>query len=103
MPDYSAQIEPADRWAIAAYIRALQYAQNGTMADVPADHRAELKDASELSIEGVPLTEALASGGKGSSEAISPAGSSPIPAMNKQIEGGGRPQESAPPKEGTHN
>jgi hypothetical protein len=103
MPDYSAQIQPADRWAIAAYIRALQYAQNGTMADVPADQRGRLQDASQVSVDGVPLTQALASGGKGSSEVISPTGSNPIPAMNKEIEGGGRPQESAPPKEGTHN
>ncbi len=36
MPDYKAQIAPADRWAIAAYIRALQLSQNATVADVPA-------------------------------------------------------------------
>ena len=36
MPDYSAQIEPQDRWAIAAYIRALQLSQDATMSDVPA-------------------------------------------------------------------
>jgi mono/diheme cytochrome c family protein len=28
MPDYAAQIPPADRWAIVAYIRALQFSQN---------------------------------------------------------------------------
>ncbi len=27
MPDYSAQLTPADRWAVAAYIRALQLSQ----------------------------------------------------------------------------
>ena len=27
MSDYSAQVPPADRWAIAAYVRALQYSQ----------------------------------------------------------------------------
>lgn len=42
MQDYSAQIQPRDRWAIAAYIRALQLSQNATAADVaghpiPAD------------------------------------------------------------------
>lgn len=37
MPDYAAQIKPADRWAIAAYLRALQMSQNATEADVPAD------------------------------------------------------------------
>ncbi|HZD49792.1 MAG TPA: cytochrome c [Silvibacterium sp.] len=36
MPDYSAQITPVDRWAVAAYIRALQLSQNATQADVPA-------------------------------------------------------------------
>jgi Cytochrome C oxidase, cbb3-type, subunit III len=36
MPDYSAQITPADRWAIAAYIRALQLSEAATMKDVPA-------------------------------------------------------------------
>lgn len=77
MPDYAAQIEPADRWAIAAYIRAMQYAQNGTMADIPAQDRSNLKDQSELKIEGVPLTQALASGGKGSSEEVSAAGANP--------------------------
>ena len=36
MPDYRAQIAPRDRWAIAAYIRALQLSQHATAADVPA-------------------------------------------------------------------
>ena len=42
MADYSAQVEPADRWAIVAYIRVLQRSQHATVADVPADKRAEL-------------------------------------------------------------
>ena len=38
MPDYRAQIQPRDRWAIAAYIRALQLSQNARQADVaPGD------------------------------------------------------------------
>ena len=36
MPDYSAQLTPEDRWAVAAYIRALQLSQAATPADVPA-------------------------------------------------------------------
>ncbi len=36
MPDYAEQVQPADRWAIAAYIRALQLSQHATEADVPA-------------------------------------------------------------------
>jgi len=36
MLDYSQQVPPADRWAIAAYIRALQLSQGATRADVAA-------------------------------------------------------------------
>ena len=42
MSDYSAQVPVADRWAIAAYIRALQRSQRATIDDVPAERRAEL-------------------------------------------------------------
>ena len=34
MPDYAAQVTPEDRWAIAAYIRALQLSQNAKAGDV---------------------------------------------------------------------
>lgn len=46
MMDYAAQIPPSDRWAIAAYIRALQLSQRTTMADVPAEARTALESAS---------------------------------------------------------
>ncbi len=36
MLDYSQQVSPRDRWAIAAYIRALQLSQGATRADVGA-------------------------------------------------------------------
>jgi mono/diheme cytochrome c family protein len=42
MPDYSAQVPVADRWAIVAYIRALQLSENARMDDVPPEHRAEV-------------------------------------------------------------
>jgi hypothetical protein len=42
MPDYAAQIQPADRWAIAAYIKALQLSQNASIHDVPPEKRAAL-------------------------------------------------------------
>ena len=41
MPDYSAQIAPVDRWAIVAYIKALQLSQKATQADVPAGTHVE--------------------------------------------------------------
>jgi len=43
MQDYSMQITPEDRWAIVAYIRALQLSQNATMNDVPAAERSRLE------------------------------------------------------------
>ncbi|HPF71900.1 MAG TPA: cytochrome c [Candidatus Krumholzibacteria bacterium] len=43
MPAYGPQIEPADRWAIVAWVRALQLSRNATIDDVPADVRATLQ------------------------------------------------------------
>ena len=42
MLDYSAQVAPADRWAIVAYERVLQLSQNATINDVPPEARAQL-------------------------------------------------------------
>jgi mono/diheme cytochrome c family protein len=43
MMDYKAQIPPADRWAIAAYVRALQLSQHAALADVPEAARGALE------------------------------------------------------------
>ncbi|MBI4788458.1 MAG: cytochrome c [Chloroflexi bacterium] len=42
MPSYAEQIPVNDRWAIIAYIRALQLSQNATINDVPPDERLKL-------------------------------------------------------------
>ena len=42
MQDYSAQIPVRDRWAIVAYVRALQLSQNATVKDVPETERQTL-------------------------------------------------------------
>jgi mono/diheme cytochrome c family protein len=42
MPDYRAQIASRDRWAIAAYVRALQLSQHAAAADIPAEERQKL-------------------------------------------------------------
>jgi len=42
MMAYGPNIVVADRWAIIAYLRALQRSQHATIADVPEDQRAEL-------------------------------------------------------------
>jgi len=49
MPDYSAQLTPADRWAVAAYIRALQLSQSATQMDVPAG--AQVKSLEDIAKE----------------------------------------------------
>jgi len=43
MSDYASQVPVEDRWAIAAYIRALQLSQYAPAADVPADRHAEIE------------------------------------------------------------
>jgi mono/diheme cytochrome c family protein len=43
MAAYGPQIAPDDRWAIVAYVRALQRSQNATLEDVPADVRPSLR------------------------------------------------------------
>ncbi|MFN2595846.1 MAG: cytochrome c [Pyrinomonadaceae bacterium] len=42
MPDYAAQIPPEDRWAIIAYIRALQLSQQVPASQVPPEMRAKV-------------------------------------------------------------
>jgi hypothetical protein len=44
MYPYAERVEPADRWAIAAYIRALQKSQDTTLAEVPAEQRSKLEE-----------------------------------------------------------
>jgi mono/diheme cytochrome c family protein len=43
MPSYGSQIHVEDRWAIVAYVGALQRSQNATIDDVPADLQAQLR------------------------------------------------------------
>jgi mono/diheme cytochrome c family protein len=42
MPDYRAQVAPRDRWAIAAYVRALQLSQYYAAAELTAEERQKL-------------------------------------------------------------
>ena len=75
MQDYSAQVPVADRWAIAAYIRALQFSRRATMDDVPADRRAEMDAA--------PVAPA-------------PRGQTPVGAEAQPAAPGGAPGAAAP-------
>ena len=42
MLNYASQVQPRDRWAIAAYIRALQYSQNANVNDLSQEARAKV-------------------------------------------------------------
>ena len=42
MPDYRTQVSPRDRWAIVAYIRALQLSQHAAPSDVPGGDPTKL-------------------------------------------------------------
>jgi hypothetical protein len=43
MYSYASRVEPTDRWAIIAYIRALQLSRNGTLQDIPEGELSKLK------------------------------------------------------------
>lgn len=43
MPAYRFQVSGRDRWAVIAYVRALQRAAAGTLADVPEELRSEIR------------------------------------------------------------
>jgi mono/diheme cytochrome c family protein len=43
MMAYGPNVTVSDRWAVIAYLRALQRSQNASIADVPEGHRAELE------------------------------------------------------------
>lgn len=45
MMGYGHNVQVADRWAIIAYVRALQLSQNATLADVPQEEQAKLLPA----------------------------------------------------------
>src|ERR1043166_863738 len=51
---YGPNVTVTDRWAIIAYLRALQRSQNATEADVPPEHRAELAKPAETKPEPKP-------------------------------------------------
>ena len=44
MPSYGPMIPVEDRWAIIAYVRALQLSRNATLSDVPADAKQQLTE-----------------------------------------------------------
>ena len=58
MASYASRIDVADRWAIVAYIRALQLSQHAGLDDVPS----QLKSQLEAAVENVVVLEATKEG-----------------------------------------
>ena len=55
MPAYKDQIvEVRDRWAIVAFVRALQLSRSGTLNDVPQPVRQELETRGSAPAPGLP-------------------------------------------------
>ena len=63
MSSYAAQITPEDRWAIAAYIRALQLSQNVVLSDLTPEARSAIEAG--LAASERPAAQALGSGAHG--------------------------------------
>jgi hypothetical protein len=61
MPSYGAQIPPADRWAIVAYVRALQRSQHGALSDLTPDERKLLEQ--QRSAQAAPSAGPTGTGG----------------------------------------
>lgn len=47
MPDYATPLPPSDRWAVVAYLRALQLSQHATLDELPAGAREEVRERVE--------------------------------------------------------
>lgn len=88
MPSYAAQVPVPDRWAIAAYIRALQYSQSA--------HLSELPPAAQQAIAGDLAASAASAASAGPSPAPS-AAPSPSPAIPAPPSTTAPPPTSPPP------
>ncbi len=64
MPNYAQQIPPRDRWAIVAYVRALQLSQHAEMIDVPAAEQARLANSQDSAPGPTPAAAQPQRGGK---------------------------------------
>ena len=78
MQDYASQVPVTDRWAIAAYVRALQFSRRGTLDGVPTDRREEL-DRSPVTPPPPPPPAGAAGAAAGAPAAGGGPGSAPAP------------------------
>jgi mono/diheme cytochrome c family protein len=95
MPSYAVAIPPADRWAIAAYLRALQLSQRAHLADLTPADRAAVEAGAQPG--GAPAADAhgqaLAEPPAGSEVGASPSGATQAPSIDG---GAGAPAAATP-------
>jgi len=60
MSSYAAQVKPRDRWAIAAYIRALQLSQNAHLGDLTPKERAQFQGSDDTTATPTPTDQSEA-------------------------------------------
>lgn len=97
MPDYAAQIRPEDRWAIAAYIRALQLSQNAQNTDVPAGQT--IRDMPDLLVRASLPADFLENWNTSADSAVQTVHTSPPPAASTHAAlASGKPLSSAAAK-----
>ena len=58
MPSYAAQIPPRDRWAIVAYVRALQLSQHFPEDQLPEEYRKQRAEGKPVPITAAPIDSA---------------------------------------------
>ena len=94
MPDYATQVAPGDRWAVVAYIRALQISENARLEDVPPDQRAALASAPVIPPTEVITTPGAAAPEPGLPPPVRPSGAPEVAPENPASE----PPPSARPR-----
>lgn len=57
MPDYAQQIPPDDRWAIVAYVKALQLSQRVAAANLPPEDKARVENGDRPRFSPAPPPE----------------------------------------------
>jgi mono/diheme cytochrome c family protein len=54
MPSYASQIPVEDRWAVVAYVRALQLSQHARLAELPPEDAERSRAAGRVEVGGTP-------------------------------------------------
>jgi mono/diheme cytochrome c family protein len=92
MPSYASQIPPGDRWAIVAYVRALQLAENARLADLSPEERQRLDESFRKAAQG----ELPPGAGPGLGVQRPAGGSEGAPYPGREPERGRQPEGSRP-------